>query len=216
MPDLPKNIAEIDAVLIQYADVESAAAISFRIGGVLSPTQVAARIDHLVEVPDRLTMLQQDQLITLKMRRVVAQLEEWMTDHRASTRTAEVLLGGLERIGNRLDKRQAATEAELSTLYAFQGIAMLESIDLALATMRKELTGADKVSEEDWDRAQIKGLRAAQLKVAALEAGEPDEIEAVEMPESVSGNSISDHAKKRQLEMSRDFVPATVAPGLED
>lgn len=208
MTDLPKNIAEIDAVLIQYADVESAAAISFRIGGLLTPTQVAARIDHLVEVPDRLTLLQQDQLVTLKMRRLAAQLEDMMNDHRGTTRTAEVLFAGLERIGNRLDKRQKATEQELSTLYAFQGIAMLEAISDALAVMRAELTGVS-IDPEQWDNALLKGLRAAQMKVASFETDASDGTpQSTEMPATVSGNSISDHAAKRELESRRDFVPA--------
>ena len=218
MPDLPKNIAEIDSVLIQYADVESAAAISFRIGGLLTPSQVAARIDHLVEVPDRLSLLQQDQLVTLKMRRVVAQLEEMMNDHRGTSRVAEVLLSGLERVGNRLDRRQKATEAELSTLYAFQGVFMLEAISEALAVMRHELTESgepeERIDPDRWDAALVKGLRVAQLKVASAEAGSRPEDSGVpvEMPTTVSGNSISDHARQRQLESRRDYQPAKPIP----
>ena len=215
--ELPENIAEIDDILIQFADVESASAISFRIGGLLTPEQVLARIAYLVEVPDRLTLLQQDQLITLKMRRVVAHLEAMMTDHRSTTRVAEVLLGGLEKVGARLDKRQAATEAELSTLYAFQGRAMLEAINETLDVMKKELTasGSGSIPEELWDAALIKGMRAAQLKVASFESA-ADDADA----DMVSGNreaeampsGIAEHASRRILEASRDYVPDEISP----
>lgn len=160
------TLREVDAILIRYADTESAEAISFRIEGILTPKQVAARIDQLLAAPDRLSMLQQDQLITLKMRQVVNQLEETMSGGHVTARTAEVVLGGLEKIGNRLDKRQESTERELKSLYAFQGVAFLDAVIEALNFIKQNAVGADKIPEEEWDRHLENATRKAQLSLA--------------------------------------------------
>lgn len=157
----PVSLRDVDAILIRYADTESATAISFRIEGILTPRQVAARIDHLLEVPDRLTAIQQDQLITLKMRQLVVELEELPR----TTRNAEVLFAGLERIGNRLDKRQESTEKELNSLYAFQGRAFLEAITDALEYMKERLTNAEAIDPAEWDASLEAGIRRAQIKL---------------------------------------------------
>ena len=159
------KLSEIDEVLVRYADTMSAEALSFKIEGALNPAQVMARIDALLEMPDRLTALQQDQLVTLKMRNLVANLEE-MT---LTARVAEVLVRALEAVGTRLDKRQESTEQELSTLYAFQGTIMLDAINVAMAHMRGSITGGDKIKEEQWDSALENALRYAQIELSKHE-----------------------------------------------
>jgi len=159
------KLSEIDEVLVRYADTMSAEALSFKIEGALNPAQVMARIDALLEMPDRLTALQQDQLVTLKMRNLVANLEE-MT---LTARVAEVLVRALEAVGTRLDKRQESTEQELSTLYAFQGTIMLDAINVAMAHMRGSITGGDKIKEEQWDNALENALRYAQIELSKHE-----------------------------------------------
>lgn len=143
----------------------SAQALSAKIEGRLSPEQVMSRIATLLDVPDRLTALQQDQLVTLKMRNLVANLES-MT---LTARVAEVLVRALEAVGNRLEKRQQSTEKELSTLYAFQGKVMLDAINVAMAHMRGALTQGNPLAEEEWDNALESAIRYAQIELSKHE-----------------------------------------------
>ena len=165
------KLSEIDQVLIRYADTLSAQSISYKINGILTPEQVMARIATLLEAPDRLTALQQDQLVTLKMRQLVVSLEE-MT---LTARLAEVLIRALESIGARLDKRVASTERELSSLYAFQGTVLLDAVSVAMAHMRGALTHGNKLAEQEWDNAMESAIRFAQIE---LGKHEQEELEA--------------------------------------
>lgn len=155
------KLSEVDQVLIRYADTLSPTAISAKINGLLTPEQVMTRIDQLLETPDRLTALQQDQLVTLKMRQLIVELEEM----KLNPRVAEIMIRALESLGNRLDKRAESTEKELSTLYAFQGTVMLEAINIAMAHMRGRLTGAGRIPEAEWDAALEDAIRYAQLEI---------------------------------------------------
>lgn len=159
------KLSEIDEVLIRYADTLSSEAISYKVEGRLTPKQVMARIDVLLEAPDRLTALQQDQLVTMKMRQLVVSLEE-MT---LTARVAEVLVRALEGVGTRLDKRVESTEKELSTLYAFQGEVMLDAISTAMTHMRGALTAGSPLAEEQWDNAMESALRFAQIELSKHE-----------------------------------------------
>jgi len=166
-PDMTK-LSEIDEVLIRFGDTLSAEEISFKIEGILTPVQVAARLDHLVAIPDRLSALQQDQLITLKMRRIISELEGMPR----TTRNAEVILNGLEKVGKRLDKRVESTEKELHTLYAFQGGILLDAIKLALTHMRGAITDGDPQAEAAWDKKLEAAMRFAQVELAKHEIEE--------------------------------------------
>ena len=166
------KLSEVDQILIRYGDTLSAQALSYKIQGILTPEQVMARIAYLVETPDRLTQLQQDQLVTLKMRQIVVELEELPR----TTRNAEVILQGLEKIGNRLDRRQESTERELSSLYAFQGTVLLDAINVAMAHMRGAITQGNELAEEQWDNALESAIRFAQIELSKHEA------EVVETP----------------------------------
>jgi len=159
------KLSDIDAILVRYADTLSPAAISFKLEGVLTPAQVMTRIDQLVEMPERLTQLQQDQLITLKMRQLVVQFEEMPL----TARTGEVMLRALASIGARLDKRAESTEKELSTLYTFQGTVMLDAINIAMTHMRGALTAGNPLAEEQWDAAMESALRFAQIELTKHE-----------------------------------------------
>lgn len=170
------KLSEVDQILIRYGDTLSAQALSYKIQGILTPEQVMARIAYLVETPDRLTQLQQDQLVTLKMRQIVVELEELPR----TTRNAEVILQGLEKIGNRLDRRQESTERELSSLYAFQGTVLLDAINVAMAHMRGALTKGSALAEEQWDNALESAIRFAQIELSKHEA------EVVETPAEVA------------------------------
>ena len=162
------KLSEVDQILIRYGDTLSAQALSYKIQGILTPEQVMARIAYLVETPDRLTQLQQDQLVTLKMRQIVVELEELPR----TTRNAEVILQGLEKIGNRLDRRQESTERELSSLYAFQGTVLLDAINVAMAHMRGAITQGNELAEEQWDNALESAIRFAQIELSKHEVSE--------------------------------------------
>lgn len=164
---------EIDAVLIRYADTLSPAAISFKLEGLLSPEQVLFRINQLLETPDRFTMLQQDQLVTQKLRNLIVQLEEMMVSPGTMTaRTAEVLGAQLERLGNRLDKRVASTEKDLHTLYAFQGGVLLDGVMASMNYMRTQIASGNIPSnEEEWNAMLQSSIRYAQFEIASHEEG---------------------------------------------
>lgn len=175
------QLSEIDQVIIRYGDTLSPAQIAFKLGGVLTPEQVLSRLHKLTETPDWLSAAQEDQLITLKMRVLVTELG----DLPLTARNAEVILRGLEAIGARLDKRAAATEADLSKLYAFQGTVLLEMTQAALTFMRNLLLtpGAAALTEESWDDHLMGALRDAQLTMQAHEQeAETVEVKMIEKP----------------------------------
>jgi hypothetical protein len=174
------TMQEIDAILIRYADTASAAELSFRVQGALNPKQVLTRIDMLLEVPDRLTQLQQEQLLMLKLRQLIVNLEE-MT---LTPRVAEVLRGTIDSLFARLDKRVASSTQELNQLYAFQGVAMLESITEALNFMKGILSSEYDVPEDAWDNAMVQGIRHAQMKLASYEADARAETPAADAVEA--------------------------------
>lgn len=161
---MPSKLSEIDEILIRYADSESPNAISFRIDGILTPEQVQARIVQLLDSPDWLTQVQQQSLVTLKMRQLVARFE----DLPLTARNGEVMLRGLESIGARLDNVVQATEKDLHTFYAFQGAAFLDAVLVALNHMRSTvLPEADTDLKEvlKWDDQIETALRLAQIEM---------------------------------------------------
>lgn len=159
------TLSEVDQALIRYADTLSLNALSYKIGNILTPEQCGARIVQLLDAPDWLTLAQQDRLVTMKMRLLIVNLEE-MT---LSARTAEILIRALESLGNRLDRRQEATDRDLHTLYAFQGGVLLDGINAAMAHMRGRLTAGDKLSEKEWDDALESSIRYAQMEIVKHE-----------------------------------------------
>jgi hypothetical protein len=171
------RLSEVDQVLIRYGDTMSLNALSLKVEGLLTPEQCGARLTQLLDTPDWMTAAQQDQLITQKMRLVIVELEEMSR----TTRNAEVLIGALEKLGARLERRTSATERDLSTLYAFQGVVLLEAVDEALAHMKSILTKGDAISAKRWDDALETAIRKAGMKLSAYEpeALEPIELEAI-------------------------------------
>lgn len=161
------RIADIDDALIRHADTLSPEELSVRIGGVLSPEQVAGRIKELLKRRNWLDAAEQDVLVTLKMSRLIAELE----DQPRTSRNAEVLIRSLEVLGNRLEKRAKATENDLNTLYAWQAetfITVLEGVirrltdETPLGTM--EATALEPIVESS--------LRLARLELEAYEASD--------------------------------------------
>ena len=178
------KLSDVDSVIVRYADSLTPSQISFKLEGLLSPEQVIARLGQLLDSTDWLSTAQQDQLITLKMRQLVVELEEMPR----TARNAEILIRALEAVGTRLEKRSQATERDLSQLYAFQGAVMLDAIEKALGHMRTALTQPKQqavdpsdpnsptktitpsINQVEWDAALSQALRLAQLEISGHEA----------------------------------------------
>lgn len=160
------TMAEIDKALVRHGDTMSLTELSFKIKGVLTPEQCGARLAQILDAPDWLTLTYQDQLITHKMRLVIADLEA----NARTDRNGEVLMNALEKLGNRLEKRMQATEKDLNTLYAFQGGVLLDAVQ----AYNDYLISQGVIIPP----ALIpKGIRAAQLVITAAEEGDADTSE---------------------------------------
>lgn len=167
------TLSQIDEVLIRYADTLSPAALSMKVEGALSPAQCRARITQLLDSPDWLTAAQQDQLVTMKMRILITQLEG-MT---LTARVAEVLIRALEGLGARLDKRSEATERDLSQLYSFQGTVLLDAIEIAMDHMKGALAKGNPELEKVWDMHLENAIRFAQIELSKHDAEAIPELE---------------------------------------
>lgn len=176
------QMQQADEVIVRYADTLSPADIAFKLEGLLTPAQVRARTIQLLESPDWLSAMQQDQLVTMKMRKLIVRLEE-MT---LTSRTAEILIRALEALGNRLDKRYQANEVDLQRLYAFQGVAFLDAVTTTMKEMQHRLISGVPITAADWDEALTPALSRAQLQLEALENPEASNDEIVTA--QVSGN----------------------------
>ena len=156
----------IDEKILALADSHSPVEIAARLGGVLSAKAIAARITELLKARDWLTLAQQDQLITLRMKRIAAEFEGKYLDKDNAT----VLLRYLKEIGNRLDKRSAATSMDLDRLYGNQGKIMARAYAIALDHMKTQF--GDVIDSDEWDAAARDGLLHAEAELAEHESVE--------------------------------------------
>lgn len=130
--------------------------LSRSIEGLMTPVQVAAHVKKLLADRDWLSEAEQDNLITLKLQGILSKLETKFQDNE----NLELQLKFLKEIGNRLDKRRAATEVDLTTYHSNVGREMGRIYDLALAHLRGALTHA--VDPDEWDDAADAALQFAQ------------------------------------------------------
>lgn len=157
------KLADLDRVLLRYADSRSPAELSLLVNGALTPEECAARISALLEKSDWLSMTQQDALVTLKMRQLISELE----DQPRSTRNAEVLIRALESLGNRLERRSQAIEGDLQRLYAWQGQIMVEALSMIAEHLRRRLPEVGAVEEGAWNEVVEEGIRRAGAMLAS-------------------------------------------------
>lgn len=149
--------------MLAMADSHSAEEISRELGGVITPTRVAARIKELLESRDWLTEAQQDTLVVMKMRKALTKLER-NSEGYLTEDSAKVQLSFLKAIGERLDKRRAATEIDLNTYHVNVGREMARVYDLALAYMKGALRSA--IDPEVWDETSRDALQHARVELA--------------------------------------------------
>ena len=143
------------------ADTHSPEEISDELGGVLSPARVRIEISRLVGERDWLTEAQEQQMLNIRLKKVISTLEknaEISLDH------AKVYLQYLRVIGERLDKAAARTEVDLNVLYANQARMMVQAFQLALAHMRGALVG--EIDPEVWDASVREALEYAQAELS--------------------------------------------------
>jgi hypothetical protein len=154
----------LDDQILQLADSHSPEEISEKMNGVLSPEVVASRLQMLLKSKNWLTAAQEDALITLKLKRVLVELEGKFLD----IDNAKMRLSFLKEIGSRLDKRSAASETDLTKLYDNQGAIMGRVYDSALSYMKGALR--ESVNAELWDELAREALMNAQVELAKHQA----------------------------------------------
>lgn len=154
------EISRLDDKMLSMADSRSPKEISQALGGVITPSRVAARIKELLESRDWLTEAQQDQMVSLKMRELLGKLEEqFFTED-----NAKVQLAYLKAIGERIDKRRAATQVDLNTYHVNVGREMARVYDIALSYMKGALREA--VDPAAWDEAATEAMIHARSELA--------------------------------------------------
>lgn len=158
----PANL--IDQRLLQNAASMSPDELSRSIEGLMTPVQVAAHVKKLLADRDWLTDAEQDNLITLKLQAILVKLETQFQDNE----NLELQLKFLKEIGNRLDKRRAATEVDLNTLYGNTGRLMAELFDMVVAYMRGALR--DEIDGARWDELADEAMQHARHEIAKREA----------------------------------------------
>lgn len=162
--DVARGANKVDATIYQFADSESPAEISRRLGGVISPQAVAARTQTLLASKDWLTTQQEGQLIDLRLRKILVTLEDRFLD----IDSAMMQLKLLKEMGNRLDKRAASTSLNLDSLYGNQGKLMAKAYDIALSYIKGALR--EQIDPDKWDELAKEALGHAQAELAKHEA----------------------------------------------
>lgn len=137
--------------------------ISERLGGVVSPVQVGARIKELLKMKNWLTAAEQDQEITLEMQRVLATLKARFQDNENLSLQLKVL----KELGTRLDKRAAATQVDLNTYDANVGRQLGRVVDLALSYVKGALR--EKIDADEWDSLVLEAMGHARAEIVKNE-----------------------------------------------
>lgn len=153
------EISRLDDKMLALADTRSVREISEALGGVITPTRVAARIDELLDTRDWLTEAKQDQLNVYKMRRVLSELEGQYLD----LDNAKVQLSYLKAIAERLDKRRAATDVDLERYSQNVGRQIGRVVDESLAYMRGALR--EEIDSDRWDELVREAMTIAWGKI---------------------------------------------------
>ena len=158
--------SNVDGTILKHADSMSPEEISLILGGIVSPQAVAARTQSLLKAKDWLTEAQEDQLVTLRLKQMFVELTE--SRQSGDYKYLTIKLDVLKALGDRIDKRKAATDVDLNTLYGNQGQIMMKAFDLALAHMRGAFSG--QIDIEAWDAEVAEALLYARGEIAKHEA----------------------------------------------
>lgn len=160
-------VRPFDAKLLALcAEGMSMQEISERLNSVISPAAAGARIKDLYKMRDWLTAAEQDQQIVMEMRRILGTLKSRYEDGDNLTLQLKVL----DKIGGRLDKRAAATTADLNTYSANIGRQLGRVVDKAMSYMQGALR--EQVDTDVWDELKKEALEHARVEIARNELDE--------------------------------------------
>lgn len=159
---LPAN--GLDLRMLALADSHSAEEISDMLGRTISPAKVALHIKTLLKSKNFLDDAEKDQLITIRMNNILLELEgrHMDIDH------AKARLATLKALGDRLDKRRAATTADLNMLYDNQGAIMGRVVDIAMSYIKGAFR--EEIDPALWDATVKEALEHAEVEIAKHEA----------------------------------------------
>lgn len=159
-------LRNVDETIIRYADSHSPEEISKILGGGISPARIASHTAALLKSKNWLSRAQEEQLILLKMRLTLNELEDQYLDKD----NARLRLQYLKEIAERLDKRSEATEEQLNKLYGNQGRIMARAYDIALGY----IAGAfrEEIDPKVWADVTRDALLHAQTELAKHQAVE--------------------------------------------
>lgn len=142
--------------------------ISIMLGGLISSSAVAARAQTLLTAKDWLSEVQEDQLVTLRMKQLVLELIDSKSS--GDYKYLDIRLKALTALGDRLDKRKKATDVDLGVLYANQGQIMARIYDIAMSYVKGALRS--EIDPARWDELQKEALLHARAELAKHEAVE--------------------------------------------
>lgn len=148
------------------ADRMSFEEMSNELGGVIKPAAIAAKLSDLLKAPDWMSAAQEDRLLTIRLSQILATLEERFQD--VENMTLQLKL--LKELGNRLDKRQAATQVDLNSWNQNVGRELGRIVDQSFAFMRGALR--DEIEPERWDELQREALMFAKKEIAKKEVAD--------------------------------------------
>ncbi len=150
---------KVDETILRLADSHSFEEISKRLGGIVSPASVGARLHFLLKSKNHLDQLEQMQLNEWKLKNLLVELEGKYHDDN----NVKLQLQLIKEILKRLDARAAATDTDLNQLYANQGRIMSQAFDIALSYMKGALR--DEINPEVWDEVREEALRHAEAEL---------------------------------------------------
>lgn len=167
--EVVRSTNHVDDTILRYSDSRSPEEISVMLNGLVSPAAVAAHAQNLLKSRDWLTDEQQQRSIIMRMRNLLNEIE----DMRQSTDTLSLRLKTMEKISGLLEKRKAASDVDLNTLYGNNGALMGRVVDQALTYMKRALR--DKVDPQLWDDLVVEAVRNAQMEIAKHQALEAED-----------------------------------------
>lgn len=148
------------------ADRMSFEEMSNELGGVIKPAAIAAKLSELLKAPDWMSAAQEDRLLTIRLSQILATLEERFQN--VETMTLQLKL--LKELGNRLDKRQAATQLDLNSWNQNVGREIGRIMDQSMAYMKGALR--EQVDPVVWEELEREALAFARSEIRKREIAE--------------------------------------------
>lgn len=154
--------SDLDVQILKLADHSTPEQIAATLGGVLTPARVRLRLSEMLESNNWPSDAQREQLTLWKMNRLLSRIEN-MIGADFDLNNLKLQLATLKEIGNRLDKRRAATEVDLNTYHRNVAMEMVRVYDIALAYIKGALR--EQVDPAKWDEAARDALLHAREEV---------------------------------------------------